>query len=361
MLNSYPILLIPPQVERILTALPLLPNPPIEPVKPELIKPKEPDVPEKPSIKEGLGCGLLLIFIFVLSLIGITSSDFLGDIFANNIFIFLIIFSIPILAIFVLYTTFSGRNDELNKYYERLNKFEGEYKKHLNDITNYETEYKANLNYYITIAYPEYLHSLELYEFEKKELIKKENIIKYRLKKLTSYFKVPRHERCKNRYHVGVSEEIFYWFLKNQSENFIRGITITGGSLLERHYLPDIVYYDESFGILIDIEIDEPYLGSDGTPIHYIGSDDDRNKRFLDNGWIVIRFCEEQVVKYPNECYLFINNCIDTLKRASLDFKSINIHRIPQWSKEEAHKMAFMRKRNVYLSKPLIEKMISEV
>lgn len=54
----------------------------------------------------------------------------------------------------------------------------------------------------------------------------------------------------------------------------------------------------------IDIEIDEPYVGNTKAPHHCIdqGKDDIRNEFFTNGNWVVIRFSEKQVVKYPRSC-----------------------------------------------------------
>ena len=85
------------------------------------------------------------------------------------------------------------------------------------------------------------------------------------------------------------------------------------------YYYPDIVISDGN-GFLMDVEIDEAYSLDTKEPIHYldfqyengdrkrISIDDARNKSFTDSGWIVLRFSETQVMKYPNECAEIIEN-----------------------------------------------------
>jgi len=69
-------------------------------------------------------------------------------------------------------------------------------------------------------------------------------------------------------------------------------------------YEPDIVMSAIIDGQLycIDIEIDEPYSGFDKQPTHCIGFDVQRNIDFLNRGWIVMRFTENQVVESPDSC-----------------------------------------------------------
>ena len=69
-------------------------------------------------------------------------------------------------------------------------------------------------------------------------------------------------------------------------------------------YTPDAVYIDRSTGLYIDIEVDEPYTFSEEKAIHYYNCHTDcrRNDFFLERGWIVIRFSEQQVVCCPDSC-----------------------------------------------------------
>jgi len=123
--------------------------------------------------------------------------------------------------------------------------------------------------------------------------------------------------------------------LKNDIQIKLPDITIT----------PDFIYADEEKKIFIAIEIDEPYSINNNhefIPIHYKGSDDNRNKGLLAIGWSIIRFAEEQIARNPSECAKFIEQYING--------KDINeIEAIVCWSKEEAEKMIERKFRNTYL------------
>lgn len=72
------------------------------------------------------------------------------------------------------------------------------------------------------------------------------------------------------------------------------------------NYEPDIAYIDETRGIYVDIEVDEPYSAG-GKPTHYMNADgtnkdSERNRRFTEAGWHVLRFTEEQLFCHPQEC-----------------------------------------------------------
>jgi len=108
----------------------------------------------------------------------------------------------------------------------------------------------------------------------------------------------------------GMIEERFYNTLKQYFGDKIiidRIIEITENG---NPYVPDIIYYDKNTNIIIDIEVDEPYTLEEGKPIHYDYFDGDgltsvdfhRDYYFRSNGWIILRFSEEQIVKDDLAC-----------------------------------------------------------
>ena len=91
-------------------------------------------------------------------------------------------------------------------------------------------------------------------------------------------------------------------------------------------YEPDFIYYDKE--LLIDIEIDEPYIFETKKPIHYFDEatqkhkDVKRNNYFNQLGWVVIRFSEKQVVENPYGCCLEIAELIEQLTMNTYYFES---------------------------------------
>ena len=125
--------------------------------------------------------------------------------------------------------------------------------------------------------------------------------------------------------------------------------------------MPDFIIFDEEYNLKIDIEIDEPYIGMDGTPIHLY--DFQRNNFFIEHGFIVIRFSELQIVMFPKECCEVIKETIEWIKKGVTEEFVIEKHKSiihKKWTKDEAHKMAFNRFRNSYLPQNLKEKIITE-
>ena len=83
-------------------------------------------------------------------------------------------------------------------------------------------------------------------------------------------------------------------------------------------YEPDIVIYDESINLYIDVEIDEPYDGYSRLIIHHAESNDKiRDTYFKESGWVVVRFTERQVHQHCDDCIKFLKDLIAMLKSGS--------------------------------------------
>ena len=127
----------------------------------------------------------------------------------------------------------------------------------------------------------------------------------------------------------------------------------------DKQYVADFIVIDPSTGISIDVEIDEPYIASKeryGQPHHCIDSplDDRRDQFFLNGNYIVIRFAEEQVIKYPNACCKIIAETLATVTgnhSIASPFSGLN-YPIPvrRWTTKEAQIMAQKNYRQRYLS-----------
>ena len=117
----------------------------------------------------------------------------------------------------------------------------------------------------------------------------------------------------------------------------------------EYPYSPDFAYIDRSLNLHIDIEVDEPYSYSE-KPIHYIGKDELRNRFFLQKGWLVIRFCEQQVEKHPDRCCKMVAQVISEVSGDHSLLKSFfgidDLEPLPQWTYDEAEQMCKDRVRD---------------
>lgn len=116
-------------------------------------------------------------------------------------------------------------------------------------------------------------------------------------------------------------------------------------------YTADFCYYNPNINLYIDIEIDEPYTPYEIvdriTPIHTIDrhnrNENDRNRYFIDNGWFVIRFAEEQVMQEPYLCCQAIEDLIYDITGIEVThhFRSENeLTIIERWTWDEAYEMA---------------------
>jgi very-short-patch-repair endonuclease len=119
-------------------------------------------------------------------------------------------------------------------------------------------------------------------------------------------------------------------------------------------YSADFILVHSS-GLSIDIEIDEPYVGHTKEPHHCIdqGKDEIRNEFFISNNWVVIRFSEKQVVKYPYRCCKVIAQAI---AQVTGDYTFISrlqntpdLPVEPMWNIKQAQKLAKLDYRKTYL------------
>lgn len=138
-----------------------------------------------------------------------------------------------------------------------------------------------------------------------------------KMPKSNSIVKLPRIGRSNQK---GFKENDFF----NQLKQHITDIELTNNVHMvipnfNKPYEPDIVLFDRSLNLYIDIEIDEPYDGYYRFPTHYINPEDEvkqdniRDLFFTESGWIVMRFTEKQVHSQTYECIDFIKNVLYSL------------------------------------------------
>lgn len=152
----------------------------------------------------------------------------------------------------------------------------------------------------------------------------------------------------------GSSEARFGKYLRQYFPELIHtGLTLKIPNF-DYPYTPDFAYIDDRLNLHLDIEIDEPYVYHSGEPTHYLYATKDqrRNNFFIDRGWIVIRFSEEQVISYPHSCCKTIAQVIgQTIKNESIlnQFANIpDLQKQRQWTETEAREMAEKRIRDKY-------------
>ncbi|MFP5274905.1 hypothetical protein [Coleofasciculus sp.] len=127
----------------------------------------------------------------------------------------------------------------------------------------------------------------------------------------------------------------------------------------QHNYSTDFCLSIPEVNLWIDIEIDEPYDYKSGKPTHCCddGRDANRNTFFLNNGWVVIRFSEQQVVDYPESCCKEIASVIKKLTGIEVFYKRLeNVPQLtssPLWTKRQAKEMAKAKVRGKYLQSKL--------
>ncbi len=157
-----------------------------------------------------------------------------------------------------------------------------------------------------------------------------------------------------------IAEGLFFKILKHQLSNIVLDVFIdyelkSDNSLNDNNYIPDIIIRT-SRGLLIDIEIDEPYTLETGLPIHYTGADTQRDDFFKNNNWCVIRFAEEQVLNHPYHCVSFILELIVCLDFSSSYWKirdnvsGFNMPMYYKWTMNEARKLQMDNFRENYFT-----------
>ena len=157
---------------------------------------------------------------------------------------------------------------------------------------------------------------------------------------------------------TGRSERAFHACLEQHfGEHHIMAefrVPVNEPNLAVQWYYPDFVYSDSS-GLCIDIEIDEPYAWPSRQATHYKGKDDARNAFFLHHQWAVVRFSEEQVVRYPHLCCQELAALIFYLNGRSYSARLYvdRLPRCPQWDWMESRFLAARWAREEYWTEPI--------
>lgn len=156
----------------------------------------------------------------------------------------------------------------------------------------------------------------------------------------------------KENLNRGKSEDYFLEYLWRYFPTYIH--TDIALPIREECYFPDFAFIDKKHSLYIDIEIDEPYALPFGYPTHCIGSDEIRNRFFVENHWMVIRFTEEQVIRAPKSCCKFIAEqaaAITKNHRLTEAFYEIDDLQLrpKQWSFRQSEQLYKMNYRDHYL------------
>jgi hypothetical protein len=311
-MNSYPILKIPNGLRKALE----------EPIPPPL-KPPEPQLKRHDTLLQYIsmiGCfggAILVVILLMLRKVLHVEEDFFNS-------LLIVIANIVVVSMILSAIT----PDSIKKNY----RLEEEYRQSL-------FSYNIELNKYLSNC----MNRAEYDKDERRKIVRRElngtAEIKYENKGVLK----------------GKSEYYFYSYLKDAFPEKIHIDKVAEIFHYSNTYQADIIYWDCSKKIAIDIEIDEPYELFTRKPIHCIkfGFEPDRRRDdyFLQNlNWIVLRFTEEQVIKYPDECIAVISeiiNKVENIKPLSITFPTYFLRE--RWTEIESTKMARERFRESYL------------
>lgn len=336
--TTFPIIKVPERIIEILEGKNISPSKPNEPTP--INKPIEPSA-FKPITLIYPAAGLVLINV------GFP----LAGVILFGIFIFGVIIHIS----------------ESNKYQNQLIKYNQEYQKYL----QLKNEYNKKL-----LAYNEFIKKLNEEAFIstlKKSLISKffsdtttfEIETSPRKGKSESSFLKTLQEYFADEIYINKAIEIFSsqnygsYYDDYESEydvyydsEFHNPYNLSKKRKHYKPYCPDFIFKHNLSNLHIDIEIDEPY--TEGKAIHYYGNPSDykRNNYFLNHGWFVIRFAEEQIINFSASCcyaiaviiYKYTNDDSYIKKfHYALPLKDIKI-----WTKEESLELMKMNYRENY-------------
>lgn len=309
---QYPIVEVPFGLRTALTAIP---KPPEEPEKP--LFPIYPALP--PLLTRGIVCWLLLVLF--------------GGFWLMDQHLELAATLLAVTGVLgILWCKRRGRR----RYTARVAQYEVDFTHYLN-YPERQAAYKAELAHY---ACPE---TVPLYR--KQQVASLLQTVSLPIYPIPAEEFIPRQGRSETSFLPYLQEYFGGEVIHTECR-----IPVDDPRLNTSWYYPDFIYQDAS-GLCIDIEIDEPYVLDTKKPIHYQGVDDARNAYFLRKNWVVVRFTEEQVVRYPKQCCKELAELIFSLNErhyAAKFFRSL----IPmaQWSQPQALAQARADARNRYLS-----------
>jgi hypothetical protein len=353
--NKYPKIIIPEEILDIKIFEPQLLNFPIIPEEPKKRVPLPPRIIAEEEETNWTKLFLISLILQII-LMYFTLPHHLSD--KENTFLNLLIIVPNLLTCYFGYNMLKSWAEDRNKSIKKTNLYE--YNKFEERRKTLEAEYQDEIlkfNKLLSVYHSE----VEEIERKNRNMNQYENKKKFRHDRLKDFFSSAcQPHKSKVEYKKGVSENHFYSYLiKHFNGDVLEESYIETDSFKGIPYQPDFTLYDSEFEILIDVEIDEPYIGIDGTPIHFSeGKDEFRDDFFLENNWIVVRFAEIQVIKYPVQCCQLLNDLISMIKSDdNIDLIELQnkVEKFNTWTKEEASRMAYVRFRNKYLPKDLIE------
>lgn len=209
----------------------------------------------------------------------------------------------------------------------------------------------------------EYIKKIEKYEILYNDYLESEKITdkefdSYMRKKilLKKFIPVNRLSYNLEDYKKGRSNDYFKIFLnfyfgsgENESKGIYENIGFIESFYENKPYIMDFAYIDPKINLIINIEIDEPYTLDDKEIIHI--DDNKRNEYFLEKNFIIIRFAEEQVIKYPGDCCNLISEIISIFENFTLNSMKVDnqVKIVKKWDINEAKYLIKNNYREEYL------------
>lgn len=305
----------------------------IEISKDEPVFPKEPSKPIKPSepkieSKEP-GCGT-----HFFSGIGVFGSVFcVSALFISEFQIALIFGGVAVVSFICLYIIYKLLVDEELQNNEKIRQYKLKCIKYEEELLTYKMKYDD-------------------YESKIKILNSSDYINNHRRKLLENQYEEDRKlllRLLRKMYAYSSSVTVFfepYLLDKFSNRKLLQSVML-------EDFLIKFLLFDE-LGVIINIEIDEPYFVKNGLPKNT--TDDINDSKFerirllKKYNITTVRFCEEQIFKFPNDCVNFISKVIRALHENKIYiFKEEFPHKFPMWTKAEAYSMAYNRYRYTYI------------
>lgn len=362
--GKYPKIIVPKELKKIQLSVPN--DMDIGPFPREPLKPEYPETPKLQNLaepklnKKENGCFGLIAIIGILGLI--IWGDTWSDSFSSILLIVIIGIGFKILGNIYHNIEIKERYlEEKRNYPQRLDRarknFNEELKEYRLECARIDDEYVESLKKYENETIPKYLYKVNLVEdyisklYDSKEVVNlRVHILKQNSKNVAKPFKVLSYE--KSYKHKKVDERIGQELRNSEFSKWVFDDLAIKEENSNKKFIMDYSIYEENYGIAINIEIDEPYNLKNGEPLNCAESLKEamRESTFIRNGWIVIRFAEEQAVRWPKESVSYIFSIIYSLifYRDSYDLGKLPL--VDDWTETEAHKLAYSRHRNKYLN-----------
>jgi hypothetical protein len=315
---NYPYILIPERIKSINTETP--------PIKPFLESEPIIKIPKKPKKVNYIHLSLLVITIVVV-----------GSVLYRLLVVAVLPFSVVGAFLIPFYfwwqhQTYPRRKQEYNDKLDRNRLIQEDYQSKKDKYKEYVNEQKS---------------PKRIAEYRKQKLLE---ILQKTTPGRINHINLP----------MGSWEPFFEIYLKEYFGNKIKlNLILQPINHDSNHpYESDFTYHDSNLNLYINIELDEPYsisaFAQPLDPVHFTENINERNrdKYFLNMNWIVIRFAEEQVARYPRRCCKEIAKLVNKITKDNSilnKFKGIpDLDKKSRWTQAQSEEMINIHYRNTY-------------